>query len=107
MKIGEHQRLVNRVRQIRRVNKTAEEQRASDKRSTEAQPANDVREPGRAQIGALEGRVAHLEQLLEGLQDSVYRESERQGRRIAELEAQIQPAALGEALSKDARARGL
>lgn len=104
MKIGERQRLVNRVRQIRRVNKTAEAQRASDKRNT---PASDVREPGSAQIGVLEGRVAHLEQLLEGLQDSVYREAERQGRRITELEAQIQPAALGEALSKDARDRGL
>ena len=55
----------------------------------------------------LEERIAHLEQLLEGLQDSVYRESERQGKRLTELETQIQPAALGEALSKDARERGL
>ncbi len=51
--------------------------------------------------------MAHLEQLLEGLQDSVHRESLRQDKRIAELEAQIQPAALGEALSRDARDRGL
>jgi hypothetical protein len=61
MKISERQRLVNRVRQIRRVNKTAEAQRASDKRNTEAQPASDVTKPDGAQIGVLEGRVAHLE----------------------------------------------
>ena len=51
--------------------------------------------------------MAHLEQLLEGLQDSVHRESERQGKRIVELEARIEPGALGEAMSKDARERGL
>jgi hypothetical protein len=96
MKIGERQRLVNRVRQIRR-----------DKRPTEAQPASDASEPRRAEIGALADRIAHLEQLLEGLQDSVYRESERQEKRLTELEAQIQPAALGAALSRDARERGL
>ena len=44
---------------------------------------------------------------MEALQDSVHRESERQGKRITELEAQIQPAALSVALSKDARERGL
>ncbi|HTC72351.1 MAG TPA: hypothetical protein VK655_05645 [Solirubrobacteraceae bacterium] len=55
----------------------------------------------------LEERIAHLEHLLEGLQDSVHRESERQGKRIAELEARIEPGALGEAMSKDARERGL
>ncbi len=58
-------------------------------------------------MDALEARVAHLEQLLEGLQDSVHRESARQGKMIAELHAQIQPAAITEALSKDARERGL
>ena len=61
----------------------------------------------RAEVLALENRIAHLEQLLEGLQDSVYREAERQGKRIAELEARTEPAALGEALSRDARERGL
>jgi hypothetical protein len=56
---------------------------------------------------ALEERVGHLEQLVEGLQDSVHREARRQGKRIAELEARIDPAALSKALSKDARERGL
>ena len=56
---------------------------------------------------SLESRVAHLEQMVEGLQDSVYRESERHDKAIAQLEAQTQPSAMGAALSKDARERGL
>jgi hypothetical protein len=96
MKIGERERLVNRIRQIRRTGKSAE-----------ARPASDAGDPARAVVRALETRIAHLEQLLEGLQDSVHRESERQGKRIAELEARTEPAALGEALSRDARERGL
>jgi hypothetical protein len=59
------------------------------------------------QLRALEARIAHLEQLVEGLQDSVYREAERQSKLIAELEARMQPAALGAALSQNARERGL
>jgi hypothetical protein len=96
MKIGERERLVTRLRQIRQTGRT-----------TEAQPASDAGEPDRAQVDALEQRIAHLEQLLEGLQDSVHRESERQSKRLTELEARIEPAALGEAMSKDARERGL
>ena len=48
-----------------------------------------------------------MEQLVEALQDSVHRESQRYGERITELEAQIQPSALHVALNKDARDRGL
>jgi hypothetical protein len=44
---------------------------------------------------------------VEGLQDSMHRESTRLSKRIGELEARIQPAALGRALSDDARERGL
>lgn len=96
MKSGERERLVTRIRQLRQPGRTAE-----------GQPASDSSDPDRAQVVRLEGRIAHLEQLLEGLQDSVHRESERQGKRIAELEARIEPGALGEAMSKDARERGL
>lgn len=96
MRIGERERLVTRLRQIRQTGTT-----------TDAQPGSDAAGPGRAQLVALEERIAHLEQLLEGLQDSVHRESERQGKRLAELEARIQPGTLGEAMSKDARERGL
>jgi hypothetical protein len=96
MKNGERERLVTRIRQLRQTSRT-----------TEGQPSGDTSDPDRARVVRLEERIAHLEQLLEGLQDSVHRESERQGKRIAELEARIEPAALGEAMSKDARDRGL
>ncbi len=56
---------------------------------------------------ALEARVAHLEQMVQGLQDSVYREGQRQEKRVSELEARIDPIALSAALSKDARERGI
>jgi hypothetical protein len=55
----------------------------------------------------LEARITHLEQLLEGLQDSVYPESSRLTKRISELEAQVEPAAMSKALSEDACERGL
>ncbi|HEY3727126.1 MAG TPA: hypothetical protein VGL51_08130 [Solirubrobacteraceae bacterium] len=58
-------------------------------------------------VEALRARVAHLEQLVQGLQDSVYRESQRHDKRITELEERIDPAALAAALSKDARERGI
>ncbi len=58
-------------------------------------------------IEALEARVAHLEKLVQGLQDSVYREVQRHDKRIDELQTRTEPAALAVALSKDARNRGL
>jgi hypothetical protein len=55
----------------------------------------------------LQRRVAHLEQLVQGLQDSVYRESQRHERRVDELEERLDPATLAAELSRDARNRGL
>ncbi len=92
----ERESLVARIRQIRRT--------AADAGKP---PATSSERGDGARLDALEARVAHLEQLLEGLQDSVYRESERQGSMIAELQAQIQPSAMNAALSRDARDRGL
>ncbi|MGN6870760.1 MAG: hypothetical protein ACTHMY_20395 [Solirubrobacteraceae bacterium] len=87
--------LIARIRQIRRG-------AAAD------QPGEPLSvDPGQDPVRALESRVAHLEQLVEGLQDSVHRESSRNGKRLAELETRTQPGALGKALSEDARARGL
>jgi uncharacterized coiled-coil protein SlyX len=83
--------LLARVRQLRRT----------------GAPPQSPTAAGDASLAALEARVAHLEQLLEGLQDSVHRESERQTKLIAELQAQLQPTAIAAALSKDARERGL
>lgn len=91
----ERERLIARVRQLRRVPSNAEERG----KAATSDPGQDVQ--------AFEARIVQLEQLVEGLQDSVHRESTRLSRRVAELEAQIHPAALGRALSEDARARGL
>jgi hypothetical protein len=94
--VRERERLIARIRQIRRSVPSA----------AEAPPgAPDRAEPD--QLRTLTNRIEHLEQLVQGLQDSVHRESARHTKRITDLEAQIQPAALGRALSEDARARGL
>jgi hypothetical protein len=92
----EHQGLLARVRQIRRQAATSDEP---------AGPAANTPKP--EVLKALEARITPLEQLLQGLQDSVHRESSRQSKRISELEAQIQPVAISNALSEDARERGL
>ena len=91
----ERESLIARIRQIRRT------------AAAPAKPTVTVPVGHDARVDALEARIVHLEQMVEGLQDSVHRESERQGRLIAELEARTQPAAMGAALSKDARDRGL
>ena len=84
--------LIARIRQIRR----------SDEASSQA-----LRQVDTIALQVLQARIEHLEQLVEALQDSVYRESERHGKRIAELEARIEPGVLSVALSTDARERGL
>lgn len=95
MKKRELEGLVGRIRQSRRAN-------AAD---GDAAAAGDD-DPG-DRIGGLEQRVAHLERLLEGFQDSVYRESERHAKMIAELQLQVEPGAMSAALAEDARNRGL
>jgi len=92
----EREGLIARIRQIRRMSAEADEQ---------ARPSTSG--PRRDELRALEARIAHLEQLVQGLQDSVHRESTRLSTRIGELEARTQPAALGRAMSEDARQRGL
>jgi BMFP domain-containing protein YqiC len=94
--VRERERLIAWIRQMRRVPRTADD--ATDGR---------VADRERDQLRVLEARIMHLEALVQGLQDSVHRESARHAKRIAELEARVQPGALGKALSHDARARGL
>ena len=89
--------LVARIRQMRRRSGGRSED--SSGTSTGGSEGEEIR--------ALKERLAYLEQLVQGLQDSVHRESQRHDKRIAELETRIAPAALNEALSKDARERGL
>ena len=88
--------LIARIRQIRR---TAE---ASSTAPRAAAPKDDA-----IALQVLQARVEHLEHLVDAFQDSIHRESERQSKRLTELEARIAPAALSVALSTDARERGL
>lgn len=100
MTSGDREGLIARIRQIRRVAAVRDERSAeTDEPETDAPQAERLR--------SLETRVAHLEQMVEGLQDSVHRESERHEQLIAELHAQIQPGAIGAALADDLRHRGI
>jgi hypothetical protein len=92
---GEREGLIARIRQVRRPTT------ARDRATVEG----DV--PQNERMRALETRVAHLERMVEGLQDSVHRESDRHSKLIAEIQAQIEPGAMGAALADDARTRGL
>ena len=92
----EREGLIGRIRQLRRTSVMP------TMAPPQAAPASDQLE-----VHALEARIAQLEQLVVALQDSVHRESARRSKQLAELEIQSQPAALGVALSRDARERGL
>jgi hypothetical protein len=73
-------------------------------RRRQSSPPGDVT---RLRMEALEGRVADLEELVEGLQDAVHRDSVRRDDQAARLERKIEPRELARALSDDARERGL
>jgi len=94
--VGEREGLIGRIRHLGRASNVPDEP-----------PTTSTRGPDQDQLSALETRIAHLEHLVYGLQDSVHRETTRLGERIDEIEARTQPAALGRALSDDARERGL
>jgi len=101
--MGEREKgLIARIRQVGRSPAVAD---PSARRSTVG--PKDGRGAPDDRVEALEARIAHLERLVEGLQDSVHRESERHAKLIAELQGQIQPGAMGAALAEDARSRGL
>lgn len=95
MMIGERAGLIARIRQI--LHDAPPRERPTDGGSA---PQTD-------RLQALEARVAHVEQLLEGLQDSVHRESDRHAKLIAELQNQVRPEAMSAALAEDLRSRGL
>jgi len=93
MRKGELEGLVGRIRQVRRAAAAAAD--------------GDAGMVDLDRVGSLEARVAHLERLLEGFQDSVHREADRHAKMIAELQTQTQPGAISAALAEDARNRGL
>jgi hypothetical protein len=94
---GESERLVARIKTIRQSLPTPDV--VTRLRQT------PVPDPAPATLEDLQQRVAHLEQLVQGLQDSVYRETQRQDTRMAEFEARLDPGALAAALSQEAHDR--
>jgi hypothetical protein len=58
-------------------------------------------------IEALHARVERLEEVVEGLQDALYRHARHQDERIEELQRSMEPGELARTLSADARRRGL
>jgi hypothetical protein len=70
-------------------------------------PPDPRRQAEGTDLESLRRRVDHLEATIEGLQDSVYRESQRQQAEIQELQRQIEPGEISKAIEADARKRGL
>jgi len=73
-------------------------------------PATEARqgpEPEDHSAEALEARIAHLETVVESLQDALYRHAQVQDERVKELRHAVQPEQIARALSDDARRRGL
>ena len=52
-------------------------------------------------------RLERLEQMLEALQDQVYRRAQQDDERFADLHRSVQPDELARALNEDARRRGI
>lgn len=90
--------IMARIRQMQRS--VSGSQPTSPSSASARQPVSD-------QVAELRNRVAHLEQLVQGLQDSVHRASQRQDDRLSEIERRLDPAVIAAALSQDARDRGL
>ncbi|MGH2866280.1 MAG: hypothetical protein ACRDNK_01760 [Solirubrobacteraceae bacterium] len=101
MSFSGRQGLTARIRQMARTFPAPVSTAAED-----SAPGTDASRVA-ARVQALQARVAELEQMVQGLQDAVFRESHRHEKRIEELEARTEPAALAVALSKNARERGL
>jgi uncharacterized coiled-coil protein SlyX len=93
------QELVARVDRLRRPppHEAQEVMTSADR----ADPETDER------LRRLEARIAHLEASLEGLQDSVYRETTRLEEGTAELRNKLEPHNLAQAIDADARRRGV
>ena len=58
-------------------------------------------------LQALDARMEHLEATLEGLQDALYRQAQREAETRADLQRRTDPDRIARELSADARRRGL
>ena len=99
--------LIARVGQMRRLAATRPDPPDRGPAATQPDPPDPGDDWQKERIRALEARVAHLEHMVEGLQDSVHRESDRHDKLLDEIQAQIQPAQLQPALAEHARLNGI
>jgi hypothetical protein len=79
-------------------------QPAGNREEPEPPRAGELQDEG---IDELHARVKRLEEVVEGLQDALYRHARHQDDRIEELQRSMDPEQLARALSADARRRGL
>ena len=87
----------------RLLERVVQQRRAS---AAETEPEGEQADQDQ-RIRALEARIDSLEALIEGLQDSVHRESVRRAHEIDEINRQIQPGETARTLGKHAREHGL
>jgi hypothetical protein len=101
---GRHQEQLDQTARLKNLRRLVTSRRSAPK-------ARAGSEEGREQImprlESLEKRLEHLESMIEGLQDSVHRESVRQGQEIDQLQRNAEPSAIRRALDRDARDRGI
>jgi uncharacterized protein YlxW (UPF0749 family) len=90
--------MMDRVRQM---------YRGGPREEPESLPSSGRADEPSDEVADLRTRLAHLEQLVQGLQDSVHRASLRQDERMSAIEKRLDPVTMAAALSKDARDRGL
>jgi hypothetical protein len=98
--------LLDRVVHLRRRKEEEADPRDPGAADTVA-PATDTPAAYAVRIEELEERIANLETLVEGLQDSVHRESVRREHQISRLETKTEPGEINRALSREARERGI
>ena len=77
--------------------------RAEASRGEQAGPRDELA----ARVAAVERRLEHLEQLLEGLQDAVHRESVRRGHELDVLARKTEPDEIARELDRHSREHGL
>jgi chromosome segregation ATPase len=88
-----HTRILDRVVSLRRPDPAG-----ADDAATTTQD-----DPPAEQLSAMQDRLDHLEEALDGLQDAMHRHA----RELAELRHERQPAEMARSRSADARRRGL
>jgi flagellar motility protein MotE (MotC chaperone) len=94
------------TRRTTRVSRLLE--RVTERRRASAlETERDERADHEQRIRALEERIDALEALLEGLQDSVHRESVRRTQEFEEINEKLQPDKMARALGKHTREHGL